>query len=279
MPEKKLALVVGVPDAVGPRRDGWRCDPLQGVNRDVPRMEQFLRAKGFQVTRLHPKAKAQEVINEITSASGSMTRGDFFVFYNSSHGGLLKDRNGDEDQDECLLMFDRVLVDDELGVLWPKFSSGVKILTLFDNCHSGTAFRIAQPPEVRQPKTRSATGQRKDIPGFGISVGTRARSATAGTRSAEFRIDANLISLSACKDEELALEHGTGGLFTSAVLRLSDSAKNYTELFQKLGDAVERESRAADPANIQHCQMATFGPLVDTFIQLPPFVSSVTFPI
>jgi hypothetical protein len=93
--------------------------------------------------------------------------GDEVMFIYSGHGSQVRDRHGDElnDQlDECLCPVNTddpdywdagVILDDDIAAWLKGFPKGVRIVLVFDCCHSGTMDRDLKPAgnpgtEVRQ---------------------------------------------------------------------------------------------------------------------------------
>jgi len=77
------------------------------------------------------------------------SNGDVLFFHYSGHGGQVEDKDGDEESgyDETILPVDYakagVIIDDELNeILVQTLPIGVKLIAIFDSCHSGTAMDL-----------------------------------------------------------------------------------------------------------------------------------------
>src|SRR5205085_3464408 len=76
--------------------------------------------------------------------------GDLVVIAHSHHGGQFRDRSRDESDglDETLVLFDAQVVDD-LHYAWlARFRAGVRVVLVFDTCHSQTVARLAPPSDA-----------------------------------------------------------------------------------------------------------------------------------
>jgi hypothetical protein len=82
--------------------------------------------------------------------------GDVLVFTNSSHGTYVADKNGDEKKyDEAICPFDckdRLIIDDEIRVLFSDLPDGVSVTVISDSCYSGTVTRAVS--ETKTPDNR-----------------------------------------------------------------------------------------------------------------------------
>jgi Caspase domain len=107
-------------------------------------MQQLAADQGF--------VTAQEVIRLIASYAIELVAGDAFFLTFSGHGGQVDDVNGDEadQQNETWVLWDRMLIDDELFNLFGQFQKGVRIIMLSDSCHSGTAAKMILNTAINQ---------------------------------------------------------------------------------------------------------------------------------
>jgi len=114
----------------------------------------------------------------VTSAFNNMIKeirnGDHIVFTFSGHGVQAGADNGTRDEsdgrDECLLLSDGVLTDDEFSAMLARIPVGVKVSIITDCCHSGTmcdlkhcAVSDAPFKSVRRLEETRAPAQRADI--------------------------------------------------------------------------------------------------------------------
>jgi hypothetical protein len=125
--------------------EGWVVPQLAGCLNDAKAMQFLAADQGFITHSLtDDQAIASEVIRMVSSIGKELETGDTFVLTYSGHGGQVSDVNGDEDDslDETWILYDRMLIDDELFQLFSQFAPGVRIFMLSDSCHSGTVARM-----------------------------------------------------------------------------------------------------------------------------------------
>ena len=141
---RKKALLVGINKYMDPGND------LQGCVNDVETMYSLLVNQfKFDPTNIRVLVDERAIKREILKRLEWLLTGykieDELVFFYSGHGSQVRDRNGDElnDQlDEILcphdLNWDDPLTDDYLGVLFKQLTEGVNLTMICDSCHSGT---------------------------------------------------------------------------------------------------------------------------------------------
>lgn len=100
------------------------------------------------------EATATNVLTAINKAADELVAGDILLLTYSGHGYFFPDQNGDEPDkyDEAWVLYDRLLIDDELYYCWSKFAAGVRIVMVSDSCHSGT---MAKPLFLEGAEERS----------------------------------------------------------------------------------------------------------------------------
>jgi Caspase domain len=199
-----------------------------------------------------------------------LVKGDILLITYSGHGSQVNGRNN---QTWCF--FDRMVIDAELAELWSKFNAGVKILFISDSCHSGTVFgdieaedEILIVEEITEAiaffvgnslmatfentvtvelNAKNLKNARSRMFATGLAGGIFDRSpvyehirAKALQNNFAVNVEACLISLAACLDDQVAIEipfeNGiVNGVFTKAlstVLNNSESnINNYADFF------------------------------------------------
>src|SRR6478609_5253766 len=112
--------------------------PLSGCHNDAHDMQRITSQAGY-ITRilLDGEATAARVLEEIRDAARQLQSGDFFVLTHAGHGAQVADESGDEvdGKDETWVLFDRLLVDDEIYAALAAFRTGVCVLVISDSCH------------------------------------------------------------------------------------------------------------------------------------------------
>jgi hypothetical protein len=175
---KGLSLHIGLNSVNPAHYAGW-SGILKGCENDARDMEALAKTQGFvSKILLSQQATANAIIQGIEAAAGSLSVGDIFFLTYSGHGGQVPnvgasiDDPEEDNLDETWCLYDRQLLDDELGALWLRFKAGVRIVVLDDSCHSGTILRAAlkQAPHalasVLEIAASSATSRlRRDLCG------------------------------------------------------------------------------------------------------------------
>lgn len=176
---RRISLHIGVNHVDASQYNGWD-GALSGCENDAATMVEIAAAEGFAARPLlSGEATSTNVLAGITAAAGELEAGDIFLLTYAGHGAQLPDAGGDEGdrQDETWVLFDRMLIDDELEAAFSAFAPGTDIVMLSDSCHSGTVFRSMFSTE-QQSFAELKNSFYLDV----VSPGT-AGGATAGTGS------------------------------------------------------------------------------------------------
>ena len=233
-----VSLHVGL-NAVDPAAyEGWDGQ-LTACEFDAADMAELARAVGYEAQLLLTKdATRAAVIGAIEDAAKSMKAGDIFLMSYSGHGGQVPDFNGDEALersddflDETLCLFDGQFVDDELYALWSAFPADSRVLVLSDCCHSGSNIKArmiadmvetAMTPDERprvMPLAVAARVARRNRDFYkAISNAVTASFAGPVTREMALPVAASVRLISACQDNQVAMDGLTNGLFTGRLL-------------------------------------------------------------
>ena len=168
-----------------------------------------------------------------------MKPGDIFLLTYSGHGSQVPDFSGDERLerpedavDETLCLYDGQIVDDELYALWAAFPADSRVLAVFDCCHSGSAVKgqliddmiaTAQTPDQLPRVMPRAVAARVAAQAPGLlprRSPSKVTAAWAGpvTREMALPVAASVRLISACQDNQVALDGLTNGLFTGRLL-------------------------------------------------------------
>jgi hypothetical protein len=242
---------------------------LSGCVNDAKSMESIARVGGFKTTiLLNENATADAVLAWLGDTAKSAKSGDtVFVSY-AGHGSQVVDTNAPPEpdgRDETWCLYNRMVVDDELGQAWSRFAPGVKILFVSDSCHSGT---LARALLLLSTSEVAATREIGDLPLIGRNFGdsdqiqayralpdsfptvaeqqnrelyAAIQRGTPGTE--DIAIAATVLSLTACQDEEVAGDGNGHGLFTQALLDVwSDGA--FTGSYRGFFTAIKDKMRA-----------------------------------
>ena len=123
--------------------------PLRGCVNDTLLIGEMLRRAGFQVRQVHDRSATQRgILDRLSTEIAKLREGDYFVFWNSSHGYQLNDREGDELYDyldEAICTYDTdprdPLTDDKLGRIIYRADPKANVFLGSDSCHSGSLTR------------------------------------------------------------------------------------------------------------------------------------------
>ena len=189
-----------------------------------------------------------------------------------------------DSQDETILLFDCILIDNYLRLnLWSQFKKDVRILGIADSCHSGTAL-LSKPPNptkdhIPMPSvgnaiaavsmTEASFPQRhcyvtdpplvvQQIPvtlNRGFSAADRQRILNVNPEihnEMQARLmppgplQADLLTLGACQDRELAGDGEDNGVFTRALLDVWDNGAfagpDYNDFIRKIAEKVRLQT-------------------------------------
>jgi hypothetical protein len=214
--------------------EGWDGQ-LAACVADANDMFALAKKAGFEASSplLNEHATAGAVTAALRHAAKTLAKGDLLLLTYSGHGGQVKDTNGDEagdNMDETWVLFDRQLVDDELFDLWSKFHEGTRIFVLSDSCHSGTVARGFYNEELIQqiieryndmdldePRVRSVPEELR-TPIYEDSRDTYDAIQQSVPPGDKAEVDAQVILISGCQDNQESLDGSRNGLFTAKLL-------------------------------------------------------------
>ncbi len=104
------------------------------------------------------KPTKDSIMSSINWLVAGLKPGENIVFHYSGHGGLVRDKNGDEvsGYDSCIYPINadimEMITDDELRAnLAAKLPQGCKCFVILDSCHSGTAVDLRCMWEAPSP--------------------------------------------------------------------------------------------------------------------------------
>lgn len=254
-----ISLHIGV-NIVDPKHyHGWE-GPLSSCENDADTMGDIASIQGFKTSQLKTaNATREAVVQAIRDAAGQLWAGDFFLLSYSGHGGQVNDLNDDEEDgsDDTWCLYDGQLLDDELGVLFAEFRSGVRVLMLSDSCHSGTMLRDAIMSDHIDEVIEDDFIFSRAMPrraALGTMRQNRSRYIDIQRSLPDPRPDikASVRLLSGCQEHEQSFGNKKTGRFTEAIKKVFDNGAfegNYKQFHSAVVKAV---SKAMNPQTPGH---------------------------
>ena len=119
---------------------------LQGCINDITFMTNFLKRNDIYDIQIlsdisDKKPTRHNILKYLNNLVFEATNNDTVFIHFSGHGTYTKDYNSDEidKKDECLYCIDNTTItDDEIYNIFKNFNENVRVVCLFDCCHSGT---------------------------------------------------------------------------------------------------------------------------------------------
>lgn len=136
--------------------------PLRGCVNDAVLIGEMLRFAGFEeVRQIHNEAATQEgILDRLSTEIAKLREGDYFVFWNSSHGYQVQDRSGDElvdGLDEAICTYDtdprNPLTDDKFAQILARAHPKAFVFLGSDSCHSASLTRGQLEEMSKNPRT------------------------------------------------------------------------------------------------------------------------------
>lgn len=236
---KGISLHIGLNKVDPAHYEGWE-GRLAACEADAKDMAALSKIQGFASSPLllTKAATVAAVKDAMTAAAKQLVSGDIFFLTYSGHGGQVPDTNQDEPdrKDETWVLYDRMLVDDELFALYSAFKSGVRVLVLSDSCHSGTVIRGV-------PSFVDGSPARRVLPadiGHKVYKANKAEydAVQAATKPAETtKVKASVLLVSGCQDNQESLDGPRNGLFTGTLRKVWSNGK-FVGDYRKLRDVI-----------------------------------------
>lgn len=229
---KGLALTIGL-NSVDPKHYAGWSGKLNACEADAQDMGDIARSRGFKVhTLLTKRATRGAVLRGMARAAKTSKPGDIFMLTYSGHGGQVPDRNNEEPdgQDETWCLYDGELIDDEIYTALGRFARGARVLVLSDSCHSGTVtkamFYTARGAAPGAATTGAGGVRYRNMPREVALRTYRAHRAMYDKLQASIKgdpedaVQASVILISGCQDNQLSQDGDFNGLFTANLLRV-----------------------------------------------------------
>lgn len=197
----KRSLHFGLNEIMPAAYGGWNGWLLACVNdaRDLAVL--FARA-GFESRAVfNLECTIERLKSELTTAAVELVAGDTFLFSYSGHGG--RDGAWLSGYTETLCLANGQLADTALREMLAQFALGVRVVVLFDSCHSGGMSRM-----VPAHRAKPAFVKSEIVTPVGLPI----------------PVPSSVLMISACTAEEVAMDGEVNGAFTSSLLTVADKA-------------------------------------------------------
>lgn len=229
---RRVGLCVGLLE-VDPSAYGGSSQPCPGCDLDASDFANVLSAAGIETTLLlNGQATASGVRSAMRRAAETLGDGDLFVMAVAGHGARGKDADGKAH--ECWCLWDGMLQDRDIVEAVRAFRSGVRIVMINDQCHSGGIFKESRCG-------LSGNGMFRDIAGGGGDVPM-------------------LIQFAACRAEESSIGYPIGGTWMTALMKVLAVGKEIS-----WRDWFDMASAHPSLTGMQSPQWVEMGPVSDGF--------------
>ncbi len=200
-------------------------------------------------------ATRETMLDRLKGLLAGAKKGDTLVFTNSSHGTYIVDTSSDEERyDQALCPHDsdvNLIVDDELRDLFSAVPAGVNLVTILDNCHSGTGTRLIQDAEDQEEtrRVRFLDPSLRGAPRLKNPLRAIPKQAEKYPES-----DMREVLLSGCTALESSWDDRIDGVFHGAMtyyaikaIREANYVLTYSELHQRLTDHLRETAYQQHP--------------------------------
>lgn len=235
---KGISLHIGVNRVDPSHYEGW-SGKLNACEQDAKDMQALAESLGYE-TRilLTEQATVANVTKAIKRAAKQLEPGDVFFITYSGHGGQVPDENGDEatadadefgeypdKYDETWVLYDRMLIDDEMYALWAKFAKRVRIIMLSDSCHSGSIARRPpwEPPEDPAVPRRIPLEQEERVYSAHKAQYDEIQRRVPARVAA--KLEGHVVLISGCMDNQSSYDGERNGRFTARLLKVWNQGK------------------------------------------------------
>ncbi|MFK8055648.1 MAG: S8 family serine peptidase [Saprospiraceae bacterium] len=224
-----VSLHIGVNVVDDSAYPGYRVPQLYGCVADAEAWQAFAKT-AYTTVDLHDQSATRDaVLSQLEAYAKTLTAGDICLITYAGHGSQIPAEKGtdeEDDFDETWLLYDGVLLDDEIDFAFSKFAAGVRIVLISDSCHSGTvsrnlileaapiASRNAGPGAVRERKVESAIARSNYDANKTKYQKLKAAAANRPATKAFVKL------LPGCQDQQTAKEKNGRGVFSLSLIEV-----------------------------------------------------------
>jgi hypothetical protein len=172
---------------------------------------------------LDEQATLKRFTTALGEACASVGPGDRLFVTFSGHGAWLDDGSGRIDEDQALVMYDRLLRDDTIYWYLSQLPEGARVYFVADSCHSEDVVELNEAQGMNGPRAKSiANGLAKAKWGFEKSA-YRENAGMGYEDGEQPEMKAFVAQFSACRRDQVAYDGdtpGTTSLFTGNLLQV-----------------------------------------------------------
>jgi hypothetical protein len=209
-----ISLHLGVNRVDPTHYAGWD-GILTACEYDATDMRRLAQAAGFRTrTLLTAGCTRAALTSALSTAALLLGPGDIFLWTASCHGGQLPARStGESDSlDETLCLYDGQWLDNETHRALEQFPRAVRVVSVFDACHTGTPTRAKRTTARVMPAAVALATYLQNRRFYdGLLADLR-----SGPRAT---LEAATLALGASRDDQEAADGERNGRFTAALLR------------------------------------------------------------
>ena len=243
---KKRALCFGINNYGGPNN-------LRGCLNDIADWSKLLKdAYKFDevATMTDSQCTRENIMKAMQDIIEKSNAGDVVVLQYSGHGTEILDKNGDEadGKDECICLYNGLLIDDEINTILSKIKEGVKTTIIFDSCFSGTSTRAFNFNEDAFYRVARFMPPKDEGKMMGMKLRNRAFKAIGQNEE-----DMNHVLISGASNTEFSYDAEFGGTFFGAMSYFAtrvlkeNPVVTYSEFHKKLREKLPNQQYPQNP--------------------------------
>jgi hypothetical protein len=171
-------------------------------------------------------ASKSNILETLDSIGKIVNEGDYFIFYFTGHGDLIKDNNNDETSgfDQTLVAFDDYLFDDEIYKVFVRVFYKTFNIMIIDACHSSTSYKfLSLNNKFNKIQSNYIYNTRSIFNDKSVFYDL----CSYESIEIQLREPISLIYLGATLDEELAWGDSNGGLLTFYLNQIYSNATGF----------------------------------------------------
>lgn len=215
---------------------------LKNAENDASYYASLAQANSFSsTTLLGADANSESFLSHLKAYAQTMVGGEQLFISYSGHGTRVPDldaEQGEEDKkDEAMVLYDRLVIDDELKAIWPLFHAEIKIFLINDSCNNGTLARYM----LEALDNADISGEPVILRGIDEETSAadfdRLRDFYQAVSSDSPRAVCSIIQIASSQDNQYSDDgFGENGDFTSRIKLICDAgfSGSYRQLYDKV---------------------------------------------